>query len=563
MAHQSQSQNAFCLDTLKLEEEATVSHRKTWVSITLGLMTLFAFQNCGVPFRSVRSGSDVSLGKVCGPIKVGTSALRRLNREEIQNSLTDLLYVSGSFVNNIPEEAAGGSGFINDGASLLLSDVFLRQLSQSIEAAVAASLTTPNSPLITCSTGDINTCAKTNLTSLATLAYRRPLSVAEQADLSALFDVNIPAGLSTAVIMVASRIFLSPNFLFVTSFGGGSKGDFKVLSAHELAARLSLFLWNSVPDKQLLDLATSGKLRDRTVLRDQVKRLLLDPRAKRFSISFFRQWLGYMKIADDTMIMRDNLTSQLRQDMIGETEAFLGALVNEDKSPIDLITADYTYLNASMASHYGIGGVSGGAYQRVSLPATSRRRGLFTQASILTLKAHQGDSAPIQRGHYLLEQVFCEAPPPPPFVPPTISDGGGGNLTVKQMLAAHSSNPSCAGCHAAMDPIGISFENFDQLGKFRFNYPNGQVVDSTGSVFDQSFQDYVDIVSARNAQWKARSCVAKKIVSYAVNRRLAYSETCAAEKISEIAITPQSKFSDLIVEVVASDLFHLNDTDSQ
>ncbi len=531
--------------------------------IGLAVFSIFGFQNCQNSFELLPPG-EVSLfstasSKVCS--QVGSTGIRRLNREEIRYSLMDLLALT-DLMQRIPEEASGGSGFINDGASLLNSDSFLRQLMQMVETAVSTALAQPGTPLLNCTSGTAEDCALNSALRLANLAYRRPLTSSENSDLRGIFSANKVSGPAIALAVTLEKIFLSPQYLFVTSFKGGAISGVRSLDSSELATRLALFLWNSLPDQQLINLASSDQLRNPVVLQSEVRRLLKDPRAKRGLTSLFQQWYGYLRVADDSAIIRDNLTPELRASMIAETTAFIDDLILMDRSPLALVNANYSFVNGPLAQLYGVSVANSTQFQRVEFPANSRRQGIVTQASIMTLQAHQSDSAPIQRGNYLLERIFCDPPPPPPFVPASLPSTNTGATTLRGLLAAHTANPVCAGCHKAMDQIGLSLENFDQLGQYRSQYLNGAPVDASGAVYNSTYRDYLEFIGGVDVQTKIKSCISQKIVSYAINRRLLASEACAVET-AQATLGPTTRLSDFIAAVVANDFFRQNKTDSR
>jgi hypothetical protein len=273
--------------------------------------------------------------------------------------------------------------------------------------------------------------------------------------------------------------------------------------------------------------------------------------------------LGFPQILDTQTVIRVGITDQLRTEFYEETRSFLRSILDDDKSLMTLLTANYTYLNADLATHYGVPGVTGTQFQRASLAAT-QRVGFLSHASILSVQSNPADSRPVARGHYILEQVLCAPPPPPPGninrTLPTASDGG--VLTVRERLALHRSSNTCAACHDLMDPLGLSEENFDQLGMYRGAYTTGQSIDASGTLMGQSFSDFGGMTQILMQAPQVRSCIANKMLTYALNRVLTAGETPLPAQVAASAVQDTSSFIDLLFQVVTSDSFNFNSTDS-
>jgi hypothetical protein len=359
-------------------------------------------------------------------------------------------------------------------------------------------------------------------------------------------------------------VLLSPSFLYLTSFSGAPDQKGVRLSDPEFTSRLSYFLWSSVPDQRLLDLAANGTLRTPDVLRAEVQRMLSDPKSDRFVADLFGQWLGFPQILDDQQVIRTGITDQLRSEFYQETWSFLRSVIADNKSPMTLLTASYTYLNADLATRYGVPGVTGTQFQRVSLAATPRVGGLLSHGSILSVLSNPADSRPVARGHYILEQILCAPPPPPPANVNTMlpSSTDGTMLSARERLAEHRSDPSCAACHSAMDPIGLSEENFDQLGMYRTKDATGQQIDASGTLLGQSFSDFSGMTQILTKTPAVRSCIANKVLSYALNRVLADGESGLPAQVAATAVQDTSSLVDLLAQVLSSDSFNYNSTDS-
>jgi hypothetical protein len=336
------------------------------------------------------------------------------------------------------------------------------------------------------------------------------------------------------------------------------------LSDPEHASRLAYFLWSSVPDQRLLDLAANATLRTPDVLRAELQRMLSDPKSDRFVTDLFGQWLGFPRILDTQEVIRTGITDQLRAEYNEETRSFLRSIIADNKSPMTLLTADYTYVNADLAARYGVPGVTGTQFQRVSLTGT-HRMGLLSQGSILSVLSNPADSRPVARGHYILEQMLCAPPPPPPanvntMLPSTAADGT--TLTARERLAQHASAPTCAACHTDMDAVGLSEETFDQLGMYRTTYAAGQQIDATGTLKGQSFSDFGGMAQILTKAPEARNCIANKVLSYALGRVLTDGESGLPVQIAETAVQDTSSLIDFLTQVVTSDSFNYNSTDS-
>jgi hypothetical protein len=527
-----------------------------------GLLSAAEIQAIATALQTMGPAPD---GSACVVSSVGNSMIRRLNRSELQNALVDLLGVNQNFVAGMDADSPGPSGFTNDAKGLTIGYVQLGKMMTAIETAVNAALAVPNSALLKC-TNNLQdaTCARSQLQAFARKAYRHTPTAAEMNTLMGVYTANQADGFSKALGLALQTALLSPNFMHVTAFSGPASANGIALSQQEFATRLALFLWNSVPDTRLLDLADQGTLQQAATLKSEITRMLADAKAQRFIDNIFKEWLHYDKVADATVILRTGITAQLRTDMTGETSTFLRSLFAEDKSLMTMVTADYSYLNANMASHYGIAGVSGTNFQKISLGNTGRK-GILSQASMMTVLANQGESRPVARGHFLLDQILCSPPPPPP---PNVDTGALNNvdktnLTVRELMALHASNPTCASCHSAMDPLGLSFENFNQLGQYRTNYNNGRPVDATGTVFQKSFNNFSEMSTILAQQSKVRSCLASKVLTYAINRLANNDENCVANKVAAVAVQDSSKMSDLIFQIVTNDMFNFNITDSK
>ena len=320
---------------------------------------------------------------------------------------------------------------------------------------------------------DEEPCAKKILSTLARRAYRRPVTEADVLTLLQFYQVGRSQGGFEAGIRTAIQgILVSPEFLFRIERDpeNVAPGTAYPVSDLELASRLSFFLWSSVPDDQLLELAERGKLSDPAVLEQQVNRMLADSRSKALAGNFTEQWLGLRKlgtVSPDPKVFPgfdDNLREALQQ----ETKLFAESIAREDRSVLDFLRADYTFLNERLARHYGIRNVYGSGFRRVTL-TDDARKGLLGQGSILTATSYANRTSPTLRGKWVLENILGTPPPPPPPNVPSLKEENGGNsrtLTMRERLEQHRVNPSCAVCHTRMDPLGFALDNFDAIGRW-------------------------------------------------------------------------------------------------
>jgi hypothetical protein len=332
-------------------------------------------------------------------------------------------------------------------------------------------------------------CAREILSTVARRAYRRPVTDMDMAPVMAFYEqsrkgTDFEAGIRGAL----PRILTSPSFLFRTEQDPAAAGT----AAHpvtdlELASRLSFFLWSSIPDDELLNLAIRNRLRAPGVLDAQVRRLLADPRSEAFTKNFPDQWLALRnleKSAPDLLAFAD-FDDTLRQSFMKETELFFGSVVREDRSALDLLNADYTFLNERLARHYGVPGVYGTDFRRVTM-TDPNRRGLLGQGSILTETSVATRTSPVFRGKFLIINILgLPAPVPPPNVPALEENGAtAAPKSVRERMESHRRNPVCAACHRTIDPLGFALENFDAVGKWRDTTEAGTPVDTSGVFMD-------------------------------------------------------------------------------
>ena len=418
------------------------------------------------------------------------------------------------------------------------------------------------------SAGEEAACARRIISTLARRAYRRPVTDADVQSLLTFYnDGRLKRGFDGGVERAVQAVFVSPSFLYRVERDPGQArpGSAYRVSDIELASRLSFFLWSSIPDDELLDVASQGQLKDPSVLDRQVRRMLKDPRSEALASNFAAQWLRLRNVSgalpDDVIF--PNFTDNLRQEFVKETELFFQSIVQEDRSVMDLLTADYTFVNERLAKHYRIQNVYGSDFRRVMLP-DENRRGLLGQASVLTATSYSDRTSPVGRGKWILENVLGTPPPPPPPNVPALQDNGlnGKILSMRERMTAHRANPVCATCHSRMDPLGFALDNFDAVGRWRSRSESGQQIDASGAMPDGSkFNGPAELRKqlVRNPE-QFVTVVAEKLLIYALGRGIEYYDASAVRSAVRAAATSDYKFATLVAGLAKSAPFQMRET---
>jgi hypothetical protein len=383
-------------------------------------------------------------------------------------------------------------------------------------------------------------CARRILAALARRAYRRPVSDAEVQELLALYrDGSAQGGFEAGIEMALQGVLVSPDFLFRVERDPGNvqPGAAYRISDVELASRLSFFLWSSIPDDQLLDLAERGRLKEAAVLEAQVRRMLADPRAKSLVSNFVGQWLYLRNLRNARPDPKEfpEFDENVRQALQQEVELFLETnMLREDRSVVDLLDADDTFLNERLARFYQIPNIYGSQFRRVKL-ADENRKGLLGKGSVLLVTSYPTRTAPTLRGKWVLENILgTPPPPPPPNVPSLKDDKDVKALTMRQRMEQHRANPACAICHTRMDPLGFALENFDAIGRFRTTMgAAGTPIDVSGVLPDGTkFQGPAELRKILLSQPEQFVMTAtEKLLLYALGRGLEHSDFPAIRKI--------------------------------
>ncbi|HLX44718.1 MAG TPA: DUF1592 domain-containing protein [Bryobacteraceae bacterium] len=407
-------------------------------------------------------------------------------------------------------------------------------------------------------------CASRILSKLARSAYRRPTTPADVKTLMAFFEDGRKQGGSfeSGVQFALERMLVDPDFLLrVHRDAPSAKQSITRLSDLEVASRLSFFLWSSIPDDRLLTLAEQGKLTNRPVLEQEVRRMLADPRATTALVNdFAAQWLNLRRV-EEVVVDPDrypNYDESLLQAFKKETELFVGSTLREDRSVDDLLNANYTFVNERLARHYGIPGIYGSRFRRVNLPNHDQRGGLLAEGALLATTSYPDRTSPVLRGKWLLNNIFdLPIPPPPPGVDTNLDAKPGANtLTMRERLAQHRQNATCNSCHSVIDPLGFSLENFDVIGGWRTVDELGKPVDASGATVSGA---KIEGLSGLRAMLLAEPeqfprTVTEKLMAYALGRRVEYYDWPAVRNIVRAA-GPNYTWSSVILGIVESPTF--------
>ena len=409
-------------------------------------------------------------------------------------------------------------------------------------------------------------CAREIVSALARRAYRRPPSAGE---LAVLLDFHEQGrrdggGFDHGVELALRRLLVSPEFLYRIEADpvDAAPGAPYPVSDFELASRLSFFLWSSIPDDELLAAAEAGRLRSPGVLERQVRRMVADPRAETLATNFAAQWLQLRNL-ETTVRPGDPFSvafdESLRQAMLRETRLFVDSIVRGDRSVVELLTADYTFLNERLAEHYGVPGVAGSRFRRVHLPADSPRRGILGHGSVLTLTSHAIRTSPVLRGKWILDNLLGTPPPDPPPNIPALNDRRtqAKRPTVRARLEAHRDNPACSACHAMIDPTGFALENFDAIGRWRDVDESFNPIDPSGVLPDGRAFDGVaemrDTLAGDPRQFV--TTVTEKLMTYALGRGLDHRDMPTLRRIVRAAADDGYRFQTVVLGIVTSDPF--------
>lgn len=405
-------------------------------------------------------------------------------------------------------------------------------------------------------------CARKIVSSLARRAWRRPVSAGDIAPLMRLYSAERAGGsFEQGIEAAVEAILVSPQFLFVVESPppAGISGVAYGVSDLDLATRMALFLWSSIPDERLLSLAENGSLRAPGVIEAEIARMLADPKALALTENFAGQWLYLRNLEQQRPDITEfpDFDTRLRAAMAGETKMFFTYVMGANRPVTDFIRADYTFLNQRLAKHYGIAGVSGTAFRKVSLDPATARGGLLGQASILTVTSYGNHTSVVKRGKWILDNMLASPPPPPPAdVPALKAEHDGRKLTARQQLELHRANPSCAACHTKMDPLGFALENFDAVGAWR-TVDAGQAIDNTATLPDgraiSGFTGLQQVLLDRRDEFA--QAFTERLMTYALARGLGPNDMPAVRAIARKAAQEDYRVQTIVRGIVTSSAF--------
>jgi mono/diheme cytochrome c family protein len=492
------------------------------------------------------------------PKDPGRTVIHRLSRLEYNLTIRDLLGVTTNPADKFPADGGGGGGFDNNADTLfvppILMEKYLEASSEVLEAAQPNRFIVQRPGLFTSRTS----AARRNIEAFLARAYRRPADKLEVDSLLHLFEKAVARGetFEDAVRWALRPALVSPNFVFRIERDQSTSEPYRI-SDYELASRLSYFLWSSMPDDDLFRSAARGNLHRPEVLEAQVRRMLRDGKARAFADNFAGQWLRVRDLktgAQPDPRRFKSFTPELRDAMYQEPVEFFAALLRNEGSLLELLDCDYTFVNETLAKHYGLTNVTGDAFQRVAL-SDRNRGGLLGMGAILTLTSYPQRTSPVLRGKWVLEEILGTPPPPPP------PDAGGlpaedapkNGLTFRQRLEEHRKKPQCVGCHSRMDPLGFGLENFDAIGRWRTAI-GAEPVDASGVMpTGEKFSgpsELKQVLLARKDEF-ARN-VTERMLAYALGRGLEYYDMPTVQRITEKLRADGYRVSTLVMEVAKS-----------
>ena len=506
---------------------------------------------------TAEAGLEVRVPVTAGPGVVSVTYVRQLVEPE-----------------NIPQPVQQGRLYANDEAYMAYQKVHSIEVGGPFGAVHPARNTASREKIFSCHPeqgSPEDTCAISILSDMARKAYRRPVTADDLTLLTAFFnDGRERGGSFDAGIQFAIEFMLSdPDFLVRFHQDPQELGPRQIfaLNANELASRLAFFLWSSGPDDTLLNLADAGRLTEPSILREQVKRMLEDPRSVETLVDdFAAQWLNLRRLEEvqiNTVVFPE-YDLALMEAFEQETQLFIAETLRTDASVMDLLGAQYSYLNERLASHYRIPGVYGSRFRKVALPDASQRAGLLAQGALLTVTSYPGRTSPVLRGKWLLDNMLGTPPPPPPANVPILPDAEAGKLptSIRERLTRHRVDPICSSCHTVIDPLGFALENFDVIGAWREYDEGGNPVDTNGTypggVVFAGFGDLREWMLGRPERFA--HTLTEKLMTYALGRRVEYYDQPAIRQIVRTAAEQNYSWSSLIIGIVESPPFLMSIT---
>ncbi len=503
----------------------------------------------------------------CGSAsRPGRVTMRRLNRTEYNNTVRDLTGLDLKLANDFPSDDVG-NGFDNIGDVLSLPPILMEkylasakqiadEVIKNVDATKKVFPTEPADIL-----DEVIEVTRSNVMHFASRAFRRPLDADETQRLSKLMRAAWEANATKEEIMqtIITVVLASPHFIY--RIEDDDPKDFvdgiRPLNDFELASRLSYFLWSSMPDDRLFQLAGEEKLHTADQLNAEVDRMLADPKSRALVENFAGQWLQLRDLdaLSPDPIKFATFDAKLRRSMRQETELLFNSILKENRSILELLSADYTYLDERLARHYDIGGISGDEFRRVDLQG--KRRGMLMHGSILLLTSNPTRTSPVKRGKWVLENLLAEPPPPPPPNVPELGAEGETLGTLRQQMEQHRTNPNCAVCHVKMDAVGFGLENFDAIGAWRESDGRERIDPSGILPGGRNFNGPLDLVQilVEDKKTEFTRCVTLKMLTYALGRGLGVADRCSVSSIVNKLAEENYRFGILIKSIVTSPPF--------
>ncbi|MCC6510843.1 MAG: DUF1592 domain-containing protein [Pirellulaceae bacterium] len=505
----------------------------------------------------------------CGSAsRPGRVTIRRLNRTEYNNTIRDLTGLDLKLANDFPSDDVG-NGFDNIGEVLSLPPILLekylsaaRQIADEVvKNPEAMQRVFPQQPADPKNLEEVVEVARANAQKFASRAFRRPLEADESERIFNLMRAAWEANASKEEIMqtLITAILASPHFIYRVE--DDDPQDFvdgiRPLNDFELATRLSYFLWSSMPDEELFEQARAGKLHTPEQLNAQVDRMLADAKSSALVENFAGQWLQLrdLEALSPDPVKFASFDAKLRRSMRRETELLFTSILKENRSILELLSADYTYVDARLAKHYGIEGISGDEFRKVDL--RGKRRGVLMHGSILLITSNPTRTSPVKRGKWVLDNLLAEPPPPPPPAVPELGAEGETLGTLRQQMEQHRANPNCAVCHVKMDAVGFGLENFAAIGAWR-EADGREKIDPSGALpGGRTFQGPLDLVQilVEDKKTEFSRCVTTKMLTYALGRGLGVADRCTVSSIVNELSANDYRFAALIKSIVTSPPF--------
>ncbi|MFL5245708.1 MAG: DUF1592 domain-containing protein [Gemmataceae bacterium] len=499
----------------------------------------------------------------------GRPTLRRLNQVEYNNTIRDLVGVDFHPAKDFPADDVG-YGFDNIGDVLSMPPILMEKYLTAADKIVGQAMAKPETRkrIVIYEPNDKlpqQDAARKILEAFATRAYRRPVIGAEVNRLVKLFEIGQKNGdtFDASIGLAVQAVLVSPHFLFRVEQDPDPNNAKAVhpINPFELASRLSYFLWSSMPDDELFELAKKGTLRNPDVLEGQVKRMLKDSKSHALTENFAGQWLQTRRLDTSTPDPKlfKGYSAALKADMSRETELFFETIIREDRSVLDFLDADFTFLNERLAKLYGIEGVKGDEFRRVKLSG-DQRGGVLTMAGTLTITSNPTRTSPVKRGKWILENILGSPPPPPPPDAGELSEKKDviESAPLRKRMEQHRADPNCATCHQKMDPLGFAFENYDAIGAWRTK--DGKFdIDPAGILPDgKTFTGPKELKSLLKGKDKEfRKCLTDRMLTYALGRGLESYDRCAVDQIADNLAKNEYRFSALVISIVKSEPFQM------